>query len=189
MKEIRNILRSELSSHALDEYLFIFNNFFDDSDIPWTLEDLCQISTDEYRDLGVTKITHIKKIQSILKNLQSQSHLSAIPKSNQVHAFDDLNALIHPAFQEYLTEQEPKSKLLDMCTVIELAYKLLAIYGLLILHQNKKIDNELKLHLSQRLKVPTVKSWIDITTFIYSNYSICHHGIAEWTSCCNNIRF
>ena len=68
MKEIRNILRSELSSHALDEYLFIFNNFFDDSDIPWTLEDLCQISTDEYRDLGVTKITHIKKIQSIIVN-------------------------------------------------------------------------------------------------------------------------
>lgn len=188
MKEIRNILRSELSSHALDEYLFIFSNLFDDSDIPWTLEDLCQISTDEYRDLGVTKITHIKRIQSILKNLQSQSHLSTIPKSTQGYAFDDLNALIHPAFQEYLTEQEPKSKLLDMCTVIELAYKLLAIYGLLILHQNKKIDNELKLHLSQRLKVPTVKSWIDITTLIYSKYlkSVGFRPIAKYVTKLNS---
>ena len=170
MKEIRNTLRSEFSKHGLDEYIFIFNNLFDDGDMPWTLDELCQISASEFRDLGVKKITHIKKIQSILNHLNSGIESKVAPNNKTPDSFNELNALIHPAFLEYLTETEPKSKLLDMCTVVELAYKLLAIYGLLILHNNNKIDNELKLYLSQRLKVPTVRSWVDISTILFNKY-------------------
>ena len=167
---IKEQLAKVLEQNNLGEHIHIFNHLIQDQS--YTLEELKEITVEELRDLGITKITHRKIIIRLINNLSNNQILQS---SSDTSSSDEilklsLNPILMAPIREYFLEPMPKGKLLDMCHAIENFYKLVALFGVSYCAQEKKIDNELKKYLSERMKVPSLRSWIDIAEFIFERY-------------------
>jgi len=158
-----------LNTHNLSEHIPVFLNLIDNEE--FSLSDLQELSLEELKEFGIAKITQRKTILKLIKNL-SQANLPADIEAFQPARIQQLalNPLLHSSVEEYFAEPTPKGKLLDMTHAIEAVFKLLALYGISVLAEEKKIDNELKKSLANKIKAPTLRGWIEINELIFSDY-------------------
>jgi len=169
---IKEQLAKVLEQNNLGEHTAIFNNLIDNE--KYSLENLKELSTDEMYDLGITKITHRKTIARLISNLSSfsiQTNPQELFDTEQIAKLE-LNPLLMAPIREYVFSEPsmPKGKLLDMCHAVENIYKLIALFGVSLLVKDRKLDNKLKKFLATSMKVPSLRSWKEITEFIFTHY-------------------
>ena len=147
-----------LNDLDLSEYINVFKEESID------IEVLPELTTDDLKEIGVTKLGHRKIILKAISELKKEPNNQAL---NDTQEKDELTILckllpkvISSPLREYISENNAFMKLWFACDTAELLIRFLVITGLSDLRDKNKLSDQILKQFWGKIEMPTLGAWM-----------------------------